>query len=130
MMPRSLPKQLSNQHPNLDRFWNQIGSILKWLWELIWSQVGTKSLQKSIEKVIKKMIAFCIALGTDFDRFGSQPEGLGVRTRSPFALLFGVLVPLGAKMPPRPLQDPPRELQGPILGGFGTQLGGFFSNLG
>ena len=69
MVPRSLPKQLSNQHPNLDRFWNQLGFILGGFGEPSWSQVGTKSLQKSIQKVIKKSITFRIALGTNFDRF-------------------------------------------------------------
>ena len=45
MVPRSLPKPLSNQHPNLHRFLFQLGSILGGFWEPCWSQVGTKSLQ-------------------------------------------------------------------------------------
>ena len=69
MVPPSLPKHLSNQHPNLDRFWNQLGSILGGLWELSWGQVGTKSLQKSIPKMIKKAITFSMASGLIFDRF-------------------------------------------------------------
>ena len=131
MLPRALQKQLSNQHPNLHRFWNQLGSILGGFGEPSWSQVGTKSLQKSIQKVITKKVTFWKALGRDFDRFWCQLGGLGGgRKLSLFAPLVGVLVPLGAKMPPRPLQDPPRELQGPILGGFGTPLDGFLLDFG
>ena len=69
MLPRAFQKHLSNQHPNLHRFWNQLGSILGGLWEPSWSQVGTKSLQKSIPKVIKITITISMASGWIFDRF-------------------------------------------------------------
>ena len=67
--PTYIKKHLSNQHPNLDRFWRQLGSILGRFWGPKWGQVGTKLLQNSISKSIKKLITFQIALGIDFDRF-------------------------------------------------------------
>ena len=42
MVPRSVPKQLSNQHPNLHRFWSQLGSILGGFWEPSWHQIASK----------------------------------------------------------------------------------------
>ena len=69
MMPTSIKKQLSNQHSKLDRFWNQLGSILGGFGGPRWGEVGTNSFQKSIFKSIIKMITFRIALETDFDRF-------------------------------------------------------------
>ena len=56
--PTYIKKHLSNQHPNLDRFWRQLGSILGRFWEPKWGQVGTKLLQNSISKSIKKLITF------------------------------------------------------------------------
>ena len=35
---KSITKQLSNQHPNLDRFWSQLGSILGGFWGPSWCQ--------------------------------------------------------------------------------------------
>ena len=68
-MPRSIKNHLPNQHPNLERFGGQLGSILRRFWGPRWSQVGTQSLQNSISKSIKKLITFRIPLGTDFKRF-------------------------------------------------------------
>ena len=42
MVPRSLPKQVSNQHPNLHRFWNKFRSILGGFWEPSWHQIAPK----------------------------------------------------------------------------------------
>ena len=111
MVPTSFQEQLSNQHPNLDRFWSQLGSILGGFWEPRWGQVGTKSLQKSIFKSIIKTITFRIALGPDFDRFWAPkwpPRG-GPRGSDELGLryLFGSWCHLGAKMAPRPPQTPP-----------------------
>ena len=64
--PRSIKKHLSNQHPNLHRFWNQLGSILGGFWEPSWSQVGTKWLQKSIPKTMKKSSPSGSLLGAIF----------------------------------------------------------------
>ena len=108
MVPRSLPKPLSNQHPNLHRFLFQLGSILGGLWEPSWSQVGTKLLQKSIQKVIQKMITFWIALGIDFDRFWSQLGGLGGGESSHFSHLLLVSWCL---LGPRCSPDPSKTLQ-------------------
>ena len=137
-MPRSLPKPLSNQHPNLHRFWSQLGSILGGFGEPSWSQVGTKSLQKSIPKVIKKTITFSMASGWIFNRFWPPtwlPRG---GPRIDFSRSWGLLGPpwghLGAKMAPRPPQTPPRGLLGTILDDFGLHfdrfLNGFGSQLG
>ena len=68
MLPTSFQKQLSNQHPNLNRFWSQLGTNLGGFWGPRWSQDGTKSLQQSIFKTIKKMITFWIASRSIFDR--------------------------------------------------------------
>ena len=40
MVPRSLPKPLSNQHPNLHRFGSQLGSISRRFWEHPWKVWG------------------------------------------------------------------------------------------
>ena len=147
--PTSIKKQLPNQHPNLNRFWCQLGSILGPFWEPSWGQVGTKSLRKSIQQTIKNMITFWIALETDFDRFWAPtwpPKG---ETNLWFLEHFGHLVsswgqdppktpPRGPKTPqepPRPPQEtPPRPLQEASWDRFwkdcGFQLDGFWSQLG
>ena len=108
-MPRPFQKQLSNQHPNLHRFWSQLGSILGGFGGPRWGQVGTKSLQKSIFKSIKKMIIFLIALGTDFDRFWAPTWGIWGGESSPFSdpLIF-FLVSWGL-LGPRWPQDPSKD---------------------
>ena len=50
MEPRSLPKQVSNQHPNLHRFWNQFGFILGGFWEPSWYQMASKVDAKRYQK--------------------------------------------------------------------------------
>ena len=55
IVPRALPKQLSNRHPNLHRFGSQLGSILGWLWQPSSSQTYTKSLETSIHKITKNV---------------------------------------------------------------------------
>ena len=45
--PKSITKQLSNQHPNLHRFWSQLGSILGGFGEPTWSQNRCKIDPKS-----------------------------------------------------------------------------------
>ena len=72
MLPRAFQKHLSNQHPNLHRFWNQLGSILGGLWEPSWGQVGTKWLQKSIPKTTTKSLPFGSLLGAIFDDLEPQ----------------------------------------------------------
>ena len=72
VVPKSLPKPLSNEHPNLHRFLFQLGSILARFGEPSWSQIGTKSLQKSIQKTLQKMINFWFAPRSFFDRFCLQ----------------------------------------------------------
>ena len=116
MLPRAFQKHFSNQHPNLHRFWNQLGSILGGFWEPSWSQVGTKSLQKSIFKSIIKMITFWIALGSNFhgvlpqigSQDGAQNRHLGTKI-GPRPPKVGAKISskpqLGAKMAPRPSQD-------------------------
>ena len=111
MVPTSFQKQPSNQHPNLNRFWSQLGTILGGLWGPRWSQDGTKSLQQSIFKTIKKMITFWIASRSIFDRFWEPkwlPNGRNQRLQfGAFWALGGLLGPRWAKMAPRPLQDAP-----------------------
>ena len=115
MVPRSFQKQLSNQHPNLDRFWSQLDSIFAGFWASRWSQDGTKSLPKSIQKSIEKMITFWIASRSIFDRFWAPtwpPRGV---TDLYFLVIFSLLGPSWAqeppKTPPRGLLAPPRPLQ-------------------
>ena len=40
--PKSITKQLSNQHPNLHRFWSQLGFIFGGVWEPRWDQIASK----------------------------------------------------------------------------------------
>ena len=113
--PTSIREQLSNQHPNLDRFWSQLDSILGRFWASRWSQDGTKSLPKSIQKSIEKTATFWIAPRSIFDRFwaptwGVQGGPLGVR-RATFSPLEPLLEPRCAKDPPKIPQDLPRPLQ-------------------
>ena len=51
---RSLQKQLSNQQPNLDRFWSQLGPILGGGWgaklEPSWHKIALKVNPKNDQK--------------------------------------------------------------------------------
>ena len=127
MVPRAFPKQLSNQHPNLHRFWSQLASILGGFWEPSWGQVGTKSLQKSIQKMIKKMITFWMALGSDFWRFwlplGGSRGDPRMDPRMTFGGLFGSWGPDPPKSPPRAPQEPPRAPKTPSKLRFWDVLG-------
>ena len=129
MVPRAFQKQLSNQHPNLHRFGNQLASILGGFWKPSWNQVGNKSLQKSIQKVIQKMITFWIALGTDFDGFWSHLGGLWGGESSHYSHLFLVSwCLLGPRCPPDPsktLQESSRDLFWEVLA---PNLVDFFNN--
>ena len=115
MEPRSFSKQLSNQHPNLHRFWSQLGSILGGFWEPSWGQVGTKSLQKSVQKAIQKMITFWIAPRSIFGGFwlqlALQEEGENVWVFGTFSLLeppWGHLGPkIAQELSKRPLGTDP-----------------------
>ena len=138
MVPTSIRKQLSNQHPNLDRFWSQLDSILGGFGGPRWGQDGTKSLQKSIQKSIEKMITFWIASRSIFDRFWAPtwpPRGV---TDLYFLVIFFALGPLlGPRAPQDPFKrplgtpkTPPGRLLGPILDDFGLQVNGFESQLG
>ena len=40
--PKSITKQLSNQHPNLLRFWAQLGLIFGRFWAPRWDQIASK----------------------------------------------------------------------------------------
>ena len=40
--PKSITKQLSNQHPNLHRFWSQLGFIFGWVWGPSSVQIASK----------------------------------------------------------------------------------------
>ena len=126
MVPTSFQKQPSNQHPNLNRFWSQLGSILGGFGGPSWGQVGTKSLRKSILKLIIKMITFRIALGTDFDRFSAPRWAPRGGPRNHFSKFLGLLGPSwgqdGPKIPPRTpktLQEPPKR---PPKIDFGLQI--------
>ena len=113
MVPTSIRKQLSNQHPNLDRFWSQLDSILGGFWGPRWGQDGTKSLQKSIQKSIEKMITFWIASRSIFDRFWAPtwpPRGVTFVYKFDHLRFLGpTWGHLGAKMAPRPTQEPPGD---------------------
>ena len=112
---KSIKKQLSNQHPNLIRFWTQLGLILEGFWGPRWGQVRSKSLQKSIFKSMIKKIAFQTALGTDFGGFGAK---FGSQNGPPNPLSWSQDRPqtpkLGAKMgqgPPTCSQDGTKSCQ-------------------
>ena len=111
MLPRAFQKHLSNQHPNLHRFWNQLGSILGRFWEPSWSQVGTKLLQKSIPKTMKKSSPSGSLLGAIFWNFGSQHASQEGAPEIDFRRFFASWGHLGAKMAPRP---PPHLSKRPL----------------
>ena len=130
--PTSIKKHLSNQHPNLHRFWSQLGPILGRFSGPRCGQVGTKSLQKSIFKCIRKMTTFRIALGTNFDRFWAPtwpPRGVTFVYKFDHLRFLGpTWGHLGAKMAPRPTQDPPRPLQEAPKTNFRPQAHGFWGS--
>ena len=130
MLPISLPKQLSNQHPNLHRCWSQLGSILGGFGEPSWSQVGTKSLQKSIQKAIQKMITFWIAPRSSFRGFWPElaPQEGGENVL--FFLYIFASSPLGAILGPRSPKTSQRGLLGAIEDDFNPQLCGFWDVFG
>ena len=101
MVPTSFQEQLSNQHPNLDRFWSQLGAILGGFGRPRWGQVGTKSFQKSIFKSIIKMITLRIALGPQLDP-----------PKHNFCRHIGDLFALDGILEPRWCQDPSKSLPG------------------
>ena len=117
MMPTAFQKQLSNQHPNLHRFGNQIGSI--------WGGVGLKlapnrSKSRSPEWS-KKRSPFRWPLDRFFIDFRLQiGSEVGGGQKSLFEF-FGPLGPiLGPRWPqdlpktsPRPPQDVPKTSQRP-----------------
>ena len=113
-------KKLSNQHPNLDRFWSQLGSILGRFGELSWGQVGPKTVQKSIQKTIKNIITFWIALDTDFDEFWAPTWP---QKSDPFLSQPGPPPKSSQDItqePPRPLQETPQD---PSKRPLGTDFG-------
>ena len=113
MVPTSIRKQLSNQHPNLHRFGSQLGPILGGFWRPSWGQVGTQSIQKSITKVIIKMITFRIALGTNFDRFWAPRWAPRGGPRNHFSRSLGLLGPSWGQDGPKILPRTPKTLQEP-----------------
>ena len=126
LVPTSIKNQLSNQHPNLHRFWSQLGPIWGWVWEPRWGQVGTKSLQKSIFKTIKKMITFRIASRSIFGWFWAQ-NGPQMGVTNVYILEhFGLLGVSWAQDGPK---TPPRRPPAPILDDFDPHLGRFWSPL-
>ena len=115
-------KCLSNQHPNLHRFWNQLGSILGRFWGPRWSQLSSKWLQKSIQKTIQKMITFCIASRSIFDRFLAPtwpPRGETTIQIWSISRSWG---PLGPKISPRPLQEASWDPQDPSKRPLGSDF--------
>ena len=95
------------------------GTNLPPFWEGFGSQVGAKlapnrSKSRS-KKWSKKWSPFGSLLGAILVDFGLQLGGqssLGGGKALTFRTSFGVLVPLGAKMAPRPLQDPAKRALG------------------
>ena len=126
MVPRALQKQLSNQHPNLHRFWNQLGSILGGFWEPSWNQVGTKSLQKSIQKISKKIITFWISFGPIFGGFWPPTSTSKGVQRNGFWRSWGGLGPSwiqdGPQTSPRGPWDRFWSIFGPTLVDFWTNV--------
>ena len=119
MVPRSLPKILSNQHLNLHPFWTQLGSILGGLGGASWSQVGTQRLQKSIQKAIQKMITFWIAPRSMFGGFWLQlaPQEGGVKMFGLFCTR-SLLEPSWGHLGPKIAQDISKRPLGTDPGGF------------
>ena len=126
MVPRALQKQLSNQHPNLHRFWNQLGSILGGFWEPSWSQVVTKSLQKSIQKEINKNDHLLDRSWEQFSliwapfwepRWSPKPPILEPRSAQDLPI-WRQDRPRTSNLEPRWPQDPPKTPPGSDFEGF------------
>lgn len=127
----SSKKQLSNQHPKLDRFWSQFGSILG---RVLGSKMGpswTNSLQKSIFKSIKKVIAFRIALGMHCYRFWAptwHPTGVTFVYKLEDFRSWGRFGPKLVAGPSKSRFHMILTPQEPISNDFGPQLGEFWAS--
>ena len=102
MEPRSLPKQVSNQHPNLHRFWNQFGFILGGFWEPSWYQMAPKvdaqRYQKNDHLLNRSWKQFSSILGSIWEaKFASQ---IGLRSH---------FVALGTQDSSKTPQDPSQD---------------------
>ena len=102
MVPRSLPKQVSNQHPNLHRFWNQFGSILGGFWEPSWHQIASKvdaqRYQKNDHLLDRSWNQFSSILASIWGAFFVCK--IGGRTH---------FLALGTQDPPKTPQDPSQD---------------------
>ena len=88
--PKSITKQLSNQHPNLHRFWSQLGFIFGGVWGPRWDQIASK-----IDLQIHQKI-----------------DHISDRSWDRFWLILGPnLEPKTAQDPPSWSQDAPKTLQ-------------------
>ena len=127
MVPRSLPKQVSNQHPNLHRFWNQFGCILGGFWEPSWHQIASKvdaqRYQKNDHLLDRSWNQFSWILASICEpRWSPKPPSWSQdRAKTPQSWRQDTLkTSTWSQDGPKTL---PRHLQGPILKDFGLHFG-------
>ena len=96
--PKSITKQLSNQHPNLHRFWSQLGFIFG---RGLGAKMGPNRFKNRSSNPSKNWSHFRSLLGSILADFGPQ---LGAQNR-----------PRPGLLEPRCAQDPPNWSQRHLL---------------
>ena len=112
IVPTSFQKQPSNQHPNLNRFWSQPGSILGGFrgsklgpsWHQIAPKIDLKTNHKNDHLSDRSWNRFWSIFGP---KMGPK--------RGPQKSLFEVLGALGAILGPRWPQDPSKDKYSPLV---------------
>ena len=114
IIPASLRKELSNQHPNLTRFWSQLGLILGGFWGPRWGQVApNRSKSPSSNRSKNDHIS-----DRSWGRFWSILGPKMTPERGHQKSLFEVPGALEAILGPRRPQDLPKRALGPIFDQF------------
>ena len=111
MVPTSFQEQLSNQHPNLHRFWSQLGFIFGGVWGPRWDQIASKidlQIHQKIDHISDR----------SWDRFwpilGPNLEPKTAQDPPSWSQDAPKTLQIGAKMGPKPItfnQHDPKYLQ-------------------
>ena len=132
MVPRSLQKQLSNQHSNLDRFWSQLEPILDGFGGQDRAKLAPNRSKNPSSNQSKKWSPFGSLLGAIFIDFGfdlgakMEPKTLILEPRSAQdPQTWSQDGPRTSNLQPRWHQIAPERLHRRIFINFGTDLSSF-----